>query len=223
MPTSKPPKGRKTHKRKVPRKPIAPLSVSVSTETTSPPRLLARVRAAIRVRHFSPLTEKAYVGWIKRFIFFFDKRHPNEMGESEISAYVSHLATEKRVSASTQNQALSALLFLYRDVLGRELDLIEIARAKTPVHLPIVLTHEEAACSTRPPGRPITPEGLSDVWIRTSPARNLPSSRPGNRLRSPRDNGPQRKRRERPRNDVTAQTHRADQRPPPQGRTFAHR
>ncbi len=70
MPTWKPPKGRKTHKRKVPRNPIAPLSVSVSTETTSPPRLLDRVRAAIRVRHFSPLTEKAYVGWIKRFIFF---------------------------------------------------------------------------------------------------------------------------------------------------------
>ncbi len=66
------------------------------------------------------------------------------MGESEISAYVSHLATEKSVSASTQNQALSALLFLYRDVLGRELDLIEIARAKSPVHLPIVLTRKEA-------------------------------------------------------------------------------
>ncbi len=70
-----------------------------------------------RVRHYSPLTEKAYIGWIKRFIFFFDKRDPDEMGESDISAYISHLATEKDVSASTQNQALSALLFLYSEVL----------------------------------------------------------------------------------------------------------
>ena len=145
MPTWKPPKGRKTHKRKVPRNPMAPLSVSVSTETTSPPRLLDRVRAAIRVRHFSPLTEKAYVGWIKRFIFFFDKRHPDQMGELEISTYISQLATEQKVSASTQNQALCALLFLYGQVLERDLDLMDIARAKSKIYLPIVLSREETA------------------------------------------------------------------------------
>ncbi len=91
------------------------------------------------------MVEKAYVGWIKRFIFFFDKRHPDDMGEAEISAYISQLATEKKVSASTQNQALCALLFLYGQVLERELDLMEIARAKSTIHLPIVLSREETA------------------------------------------------------------------------------
>jgi integron integrase len=97
------------------------------------------------VRHYSPRTEKAYVSWIVRFIFFYDKRHPDEMGESEISAFVSHLATRKRVSASTQGQALAALLFLYQKVLHRELNLVEIARAKRPVRLPLVLSREEVA------------------------------------------------------------------------------
>ena len=85
------------------------------------------------------------MGWIKRFIFFFDKRHPDDMGEIEISTYISQLATEKGVSASTQNQALSALIFLYRHVLHRDLDLMEIARAKTSVYKPLVLSHREAA------------------------------------------------------------------------------
>lgn len=85
------------------------------------------------------------MGWIKRFIFFFDKRHPDEMGEVQISTYISQLATEKRVSASTQNQALCALIFLYRHVLRRELDLMEIARAKSPIYRPIVLSRKEAA------------------------------------------------------------------------------
>lgn len=96
------------------------------------------------MRHYSPLTEKAYVGWIKRFIFFFDKRHPEAMGEPEISAYVSYLATRKNVSASTQNQALSALIFLYRHVLQHELDFMKIDRAKRPARLPVVLSHREA-------------------------------------------------------------------------------
>ncbi len=143
MPASKPPKGRKIHERKVRRDPTS--EVSLATEASKPPRLLDRVRAAIRVRHYSPATEKAYVGWIKRFIFFFDKRHPDQMGEVEISAYISQLATEKKVSASTQNQALCALLFLYGQVLERELDLMEIARAKSTIHLPIVLSREETA------------------------------------------------------------------------------
>lgn len=79
------------------------------------PRLLDRVRGAIRARHYSLRTEKAYVGWIKRFIFFHGKRHPDEMGTAEITQYLSNLATVSHVSASTQNQAFSALLFLYRE------------------------------------------------------------------------------------------------------------
>ena len=83
------------------------------------PKLLDQVRTAVRLRHYSLRTEEAYVGWIKRFIFFHGKRHPVEMGEQEISHFLSALATERHVSASTQNQALCALLFLYRHVLAQ--------------------------------------------------------------------------------------------------------
>jgi len=108
------------------------------------PKLLDRVRIAIRARHYSPRTEKAYVGWIKRYIFFHQKRHPNEMGEVEIRAFLADLATCRRVSASTQNQALSAILFLYRDVLERELAWMDgVVRPRRPVRLPVVLTREE--------------------------------------------------------------------------------
>ncbi len=78
------------------------------------PRLLDRLHAAIRTHHYSRRTEKCYAGWVRRFVRFHDLRHPSEMGEVEIEAFLSHLATQSRVSASTQNQALSALLFLYR-------------------------------------------------------------------------------------------------------------
>lgn len=87
---------------------------------TQPPRLLDRVRQAIRLKHFSLKTEKSYLYYIKDFILFHNKRHPREMGVEEIRAYLSHLAIERNVAASTQNVALSALLFLYRQVL--ELD-----------------------------------------------------------------------------------------------------
>ena len=108
------------------------------------PRLLDRVRDAIRARHYSLRTEEAYVGWIKRFIFFHGKRHPAGMGEPEINAFVTSLAVEGPVSASTQTQALSALLFLYRHVLGKPLpDLDTIIRAKKPGRLPTVLTRAE--------------------------------------------------------------------------------
>ena len=97
------------------------------------PKLLDQVREALRTRHYSVRTEKAYVQWIKRFIFFHGKRHPLEMGETEVGQFLSHLATEARVSASTQNQALSTLLFLYRDVLSQEVGgLQEVVRAKRP-------------------------------------------------------------------------------------------
>jgi hypothetical protein len=86
------------------------------------PKLLDQVRQAIRTRHYSNMTEKAYVGWIKRFIFFHDKRHPAEMGEREIARFLSSLASDTRVSASRQNQAFNALLFLYKEVLGKRSD-----------------------------------------------------------------------------------------------------
>src|SRR5437870_805286 len=85
---------------------------------TSPRRLLDQVRERIRTKHFSRHTEQAYVSWIRRFVLFHGKRHPNEMGRVEVSRYLSHLAVRRRVSASTQNQALNALLFLYQEVLG---------------------------------------------------------------------------------------------------------
>lgn len=109
-----------------------------------PPHLLERVREAVQTRHYSRRTEKAYVHWIKRFIFFHNKRCPAEMGEAEIAQFLSSLATDARVSASTQNQALNALLFLYGKVLHRKIGLIEgVVRAKRPRRLPVVLTKEE--------------------------------------------------------------------------------
>jgi integron integrase len=108
------------------------------------PRLLTQVRRAIRARQFSPRTETAYVSWIRRFIRFHGLHHPQEMGEAEVRQYIDHLANEGRVAASTQNQALAAILFLYRHVLGTEMPwLADIQRAKRPERLPIVLTREE--------------------------------------------------------------------------------
>jgi integron integrase len=103
------------------------------------------VRDAIRLKHYSLHTEQAYVTWIKRYIFFHDKRHPKDMGGAEIEAFLTHLAVHQKVAASTQNQALSALLFLYRDVLRQSLDRpIDAIRARKPKRLPTVLTKEEA-------------------------------------------------------------------------------
>jgi site-specific recombinase XerD len=108
------------------------------------PRLLDRVRAAIRTRHYSIRTEQAYVGWIRRFILFHNKRHPADMGKSEIEAFLTHLAVDRNVASSTQNQAFSALLFLYREVLEREMPwLDDVTRAKKPAGLPVVLTDTE--------------------------------------------------------------------------------
>lgn len=108
------------------------------------PRLLDRLRAEIRLRHYSIRTEEAYVDWARRFILFHGKRHPKDMGPEEVTAFLSHLALERNVSASTQNQAKSALLFLYREVLDIELPwLDEVIAAKTPRRLPVVLTPTE--------------------------------------------------------------------------------
>jgi len=108
------------------------------------PKLLDRVRAELRARHFSHRTEEAYVMWIRRYIFFHNKKHPSAMGADDVNAFLTHLAVEERVSASTQNQALSALLFLYRAILREPLPWIDnIVRAQRPQRLPIVLAPDE--------------------------------------------------------------------------------
>jgi integron integrase len=110
----------------------------------SEPRLLDRVRAEIRARHYSPRTEKAYVGWIRRFIVFHGMRHPDTLDARQVADYLSHLASQRHVSASTQNQAFSALLFLYREVLQRNLEGLDgVVRARRPQRLPLVLAPSE--------------------------------------------------------------------------------
>ena len=109
-----------------------------------PPKLLEKFRERLRVKHYSLRTEDAYLRWVRRYIYFHGKRHPQEMGGSEVEAFLSHLATEGRVSPSTQNQALAALLFLYREVLEKELPWMDgMVRAKRPARVPVVLTENE--------------------------------------------------------------------------------
>ena len=115
-----------------------------STPIAPAPRLLDQVRDRLRLKHYSLSTEKLYVQWIKRFILFHGKRHPADMGAPEIEAFLTHLAVVGQVSASTQNQALSALLFLYKEVLLVDLPWLEnVVRAKRPQRLPVVLTRAE--------------------------------------------------------------------------------
>jgi len=125
----------------------ARIAAPARAEQASPragPKLLDRLRETLRSRHYSRRTEQTYCHWVKRFIYFHNVRHPAEMGEAEINAFLTHLAVKEKVSASTQNQALSALLFLYRHVLGREIgDLGEVIRARKPTRLPVVMTREE--------------------------------------------------------------------------------
>lgn len=110
------------------------------------PRLLDQVRAKIRFKHYSIRTEQAYVDWIKRFIRFHGIRHPSELSASEVEQFLTYLAAELNVAALTQNQAQSALLFLYREVLAHELPWLDgVVRAKAPVRLPTVLTQSEVA------------------------------------------------------------------------------
>jgi integron integrase len=108
------------------------------------PRLLDQVRDSLRLRHYSLRTEATYIQWIKRFILYHEKRHPLEMGEQEITSFLTHLAVDKHVAPSTQNQALAAILFLYKEVLERELDWMDdIVRAKRSVRIPEVLSPEQ--------------------------------------------------------------------------------
>ncbi|MFZ5863106.1 MAG: integron integrase [Nitrospirota bacterium] len=112
--------------------------------TLQKPRLLDRLRDAIRVRHYSIRTEQAYTHWVRRFIFFHNKRHPDEMGRPEIEAFLTHLAVEGHVAASTQNQALNAIVFLYKEVLKREVGQFEkMVWAKRSQRVPVVLTISE--------------------------------------------------------------------------------
>jgi integron integrase len=120
------------------------MTPSEAPETAAAPKLLDQVRARIRVKHYSIRTEALYVQWIKRFIYFHDKRHPRDMGAPEVEAFLTDLAVTGRVSASTQNQALSALLFLYREVLEVVLPWLDnVTRAKPSQRLPVVLTPAE--------------------------------------------------------------------------------
>ena len=108
------------------------------------PRLLDRVRDRIRAKHYSIRTEQAYVDWIKRFIHFHGKRHPAELGAPDVEQFLTHLAVTGNVAAATQNQAKSALLFMYKEVLGVELPwLNQVTQARTPARVPVVLTREE--------------------------------------------------------------------------------
>lgn len=112
--------------------------------TSAAPKLLDQVRGKIRLKHYSIRTEQAYVDWIKRFVLHFGKRHPRELGAAEVEEFLTHLAVNGRVAASTQNQAKSALLFLYKQVLEVELPWLDnVEQAKVPKRLPVVLTREE--------------------------------------------------------------------------------
>ena len=114
------------------------------TTAASEPKLLDQVRGKIRLKHYSIRTEQAYLDWIKRFILHFDKEHPKNLGAEAVERFLTYLAVEGKVASSTQNQAKSALLFLYREVLGIELGwLDDIEQAKTPKRLPVVLTRHE--------------------------------------------------------------------------------
>ena len=110
------------------------------------PKLLDRMRDALRVRHYALATERTYIQWARRYILFHGKKHPADMGAEEVEAYITHLAVVGRVSATTQNQALAALLFLYRIVLGQDLPwLANLTRARQTVRLPVVLSQAETA------------------------------------------------------------------------------
>ena len=123
---------------------LPPLATAAAAPGAPPPKLLDRLRIHLRTRHYSIRTEEAYVDWARRFILFHGKRHPQDMGAAEVEAFLSHLAVDRQVSASTQNQAKAALLYLYKQVLQVDLPwLDEVVQAKRPRRLPVVLTPGE--------------------------------------------------------------------------------
>ena len=116
-----------------------------TTTFKAPPKLLDQLRTTIRTKHYSYKTEQAYVYWVRRFVLFHDKRHPKDMEEIEINQFLSYLAVKERVSASTQNQALCAIIFLYKNIIKKEIADLDITWAKKPKRLPVVFTEKEAA------------------------------------------------------------------------------
>lgn len=143
--------------------------MSNNLEVPPAPRLLDQVRSRIRVLHYSIRTETAYVDWIRRFILFHQKRHPREMGAPEVEAFLTHLAVQRNVAASTQNQALAAILFLYREVLAQPLDWLDgVTRAKKPQRLPTVLSKSEvlAALALMPKGTELVARLLYGTGMR---------------------------------------------------------
>jgi integron integrase len=113
-------------------------------DNVAAPRLLDQLRGRLRVKHYSIRTEVAYVDWVRRFVVFSGQRHPRELGAREVEAFLTHLALQRRVAASTQNQAKSALLFLYKEVLGNEMPWLDgVVAAKNPQRLPVVLSEAE--------------------------------------------------------------------------------
>lgn len=114
------------------------------TPFTKEKKLLDRMRETLQTQHYSYRTEQTYIDWCRRFILFHGKRHPKDMGNSEVEAFITHLATRRKVAASTQNQALSAIIFLYKEVLNQPLDPVKVIRARKPKRLPTVLTKDEA-------------------------------------------------------------------------------
>lgn len=132
-----------------------------SGHPSSRPKLIERLRIELRARHYSPRTEQAYVLWTRRFVRFHGLRHPTEMGEEEVNQFLTHLAVERQVSPSTQSQALSAIIFLYRNVLGRRLgDLGPLVRARKQRRLPVVLSREEV--------RAVLGQLTGDTWLMAS-------------------------------------------------------
>jgi len=114
------------------------------TSLQTKPKLLDQVKITMRAAHYSKSTEESYVSWIKRFILFHNKRHPDDMGAEEIKAFINNLATNRHVSSSTQNQALSAILYLYKNVLRKEVGWIEDIKHSTRIkHLPVVFSKRE--------------------------------------------------------------------------------
>ena len=123
---------------------LSVVASGTQTDSVGKPKLMAQMREALRSRHYSSRTEQTYCHWVRRFVFFHNIRHPVEMAEPEINAFLTNLAVKEKVSASTQNQALAALLFLYRHVIGRRVgDLGQVVRARKPTRLPVVLAREE--------------------------------------------------------------------------------
>ncbi|MFA5876446.1 MAG: site-specific integrase [Candidatus Margulisiibacteriota bacterium] len=138
----------------------------------SKPKLLGLLREALRSRHYSHKTEQTYCSWVKRFIRFHGMSHPAEMAEAEVNAFLSHLAANEKVSASTQNQALCALLFLYRYVIGRRLgELGEVVRARKPRRLPVVMTRDEVSA--------VLSQLHGEKLLRQQPYRMRTPCRPG--------------------------------------------